>query len=396
MDVIKYSDYIKESQIRTLDMVIDEEGNLYNGLSPTRPIIKGNIQISTKEIIGTDGKNYIAGIERTGKLFSFLPVDNMGNILLDDEKIKVPIDLGTDRIYWNNKENYYRLLPITPTGWVNVKIDMEVIKKIKRFSKNFSNKVGIEGLTDRLEVLSKDIKYRLRSTKTIQRELSAIMMLHHLNELKTHFDPSSAGFLFESYIAGLIPGSFVREDNSSIDLEDKRGDTYQIKLVDSVSGMTIRKDESGEYLNYYIIGFKYADKVRIFILDGRNDKKPEYVENFKSKTFKRGGEINISNNFSDASFKRYNSDNYDFIFDLPLVNIQDRIDSIAKGLKETLDVLYNNLSEFQYNIESILVGVDEEGNILEPDEFAIIESNSERNVNIMKDELRSLVQIIRK
>lgn len=391
MDIINFSEYIKESQIKTLDMVIDEMGNLYN-----QPIIKGNIDIRGGLIIGTDGKNYIAGIERSGKLFSFLPVDKLGNILLGGEKIRIPEDLKDGREFWNKSENYTRLLSIKPTGWVNVKIDMEVIKKIKRFSKNFSNRIGVPGLKDRLEVLSKDTKLRARSTQSIQRELSGIMMLHYLNELKTHFDPSSAGFLFESYVGGLIPGSFVREDNSSIDLQDKQGKTYQIKLVDSVSGMPIRKDENGEYLDYYIISFKYADKVRMFILDGKNQISPEYIENFKSKSYKRNEKNLESENFSDAAFRKYNQNNCDFSYDLPLINIQDRIDKIAVNLKETLDKLYKNLSEFQYSVETILTGVDEDGNILEPDKFSDLEYSAERNVNVMRDELRSLIGIIKR
>lgn len=294
MKIVNFSNYIKESQIRTLDMVIDKEGNLY------RDPIKGNIDIDNESIIGVDGKYYIAGIERTGKLFSFLPEDKKGNILLNNQKVIIPRELSTDRIYWNKKENYSELLSILPTGLVNIKIDMEVIKKTRRFSRNFSNRIGVEGLKDRLSVLSKNIKLRSRSTKTIQRELSAIMMLHHLNELKNHFDPSSAGFLFESYIAGLIPGSSVKEDNSSIDLEDKKGNTYQIKLLDSIKGVPIRRDkvvtekigkkrvivDPGVYLSYYIVCFKHADKVRIFILDGVNNRLPQYIENFKAENTK--------------------------------------------------------------------------------------------------------------
>ncbi len=382
MNIINFSDYIKESQTRTLDMVIDEQGNLYNN-----PVIKGNIDMANKLIIGMDGKNYIAGIERTGKLFSFLPFDKMNNILFNGEKIKIPENLAEGRVFWNKTENYTRLLPLLPTGWVNVKIDMEVIKKIKRFSKNFSNRIGADGLKDRLEVLSKDIKLRARKSEAIQKELSAIMMLHYLNELKTHFDPSSAGFLFESYVAGLIPGSFVREDNSSIDLQDKKGSTYQIKLVDKVDGLNIRRGEDGEYLNYYIVGVKYADKVRIFIIDGLNTNLPEYVGNFKVRTG--------ADTFSNSKFKKYTQENCSFVFDLYLINIQERIDSIAKGLKKTLDTLYKNLSEFQYNVETILTGVDEKGNILEPNEFSDLENTSQRNVITMKDELRSLIDIIK-
>jgi hypothetical protein len=229
------------------------------------------------------------------------------------------------------------------------------------------------------------------------------MMLHHLNELKTHFDPSSAGFLFESYVAGLIPGCSVREDNSSIDLEDKRGNTYQIKLLQpmsiskldgkdrrrgGVSGFPIRRDEKGNYLSYYIISFKYADKVRIFILDGRNTELPEYIENFKVRTG--------ADNFSDLNFSTYNQNNCNFVYDISLINIDNKIDNIAKGLKSTLETLYKNLSEFQYNVETILTGVDEEGNIIEANEFARLEISSEININVMKNELKSIIGIIKK
>jgi hypothetical protein len=382
MNIINFSNYIKEAQIRTLDLVIDEQGNLYNN-----PPIKGNIDMANKLILGMDGKNYIAGIERTGRLFSFLPVDKMNNILLNDTKIKIPENLTEGRLFWNKSENYTRLIPLLPTGWVNVKIDMEVIKKIKRFSKSFSNRIGVDGLKDRLEALSRDVKLRARKSQTIQKELSAIMMLHHLNELKTHFDPSSSGFLFESYIAGLIPGSFVREDNSAIDVEDKRGDTYQIKLVDKVDGLPIKRAETKEYLTYYIVAVKYADKVRIFIFNGFNNNSDNYVENFKVRT---GADI-----FSSSKFNKYTQENCDFVFDLYLINIQERIDSIAVGLKETLDVLYTNLSEFQYNVETILTGVDEEGNILDPSQFSNLENKSQQNVITMRTELRSLIDIMR-
>lgn len=382
MNIINFSNYIKEAQIRTLDLVIDEQGNLYNN-----PPIKGNIDMANKLILGMDGKIYIAGIERTGRLFSFLPVDKMNNILLNDKKIKIPENITEGRLFWNKSENYTRLIPILPTGWVNVKIDMEVIKKIKRFSKSFSNRIGVDGLKDRLEALSRDIKLRSRKSQTIQKELSAIMMLHHLNELKTHFDPSSSGFLFESYVAGLIPGSFVREDNSAIDVQDKKGDTYQIKLVDKIDGLSIKRAETNEYLTYYIVAVKYADKVRIFILNGFSINSANYVENFKV----RSG----ADTFSSSKFRRYTQENCDFVFDIYLINIQERIDNIAAGLKETLDILYKNLSEFQYNVETILTGVDEEGNILDTNEFSNLENKSQQNVMTMRSELKSLIDIIR-
>jgi hypothetical protein len=54
------------------------------------------------------------------------------------------------------------------------------------------------------------------------------------------------------------------------------------------------------------------------------------------------------------------SNNY---FELHFNNIEGRIDNIAKGLKNSLDNLYSGLSKFQYNIETIITGIDEDGNL---------------------------------
>jgi hypothetical protein len=59
--------------------------------------------------------------------------------------------------------------------------------------------------------------------------MAVIMLLHYLNEIKDFFNPSAAGFLFESFIAGLIPKSFVADDNGIADIVAE-GRKYQIKL----------------------------------------------------------------------------------------------------------------------------------------------------------------------
>lgn len=382
--------YVNEKvQIKVLDVVIDNDGNIYDGND--LPLIKGHIDKDNKKIIGEDGKEYIAGITRSGNLFSFLDQDNDYNILINNNPINIPNRLRGLVVgdFWRTSNNYSSILPITATGWVNIKIDMEILKKIRRYSLKFSNKSGIEGLEERLSVLGRDnILYRIRSTETIQKELSAIMMLHHLNELKNHFDPSSAGFLFESYIAGLIKGSTPNEDNSPIDIEDSEGNLYQIKLLTKGGTTNIVRGIDGEYLDYYIMSYKYPDKIRIFLLDGRNDDYPNYVGNFKVKTG--------SDNFSWSEFNKINPDYCDFCYDISLLNIQDKIDKIAKGLKEVLDNLYTNLSKFQYNVETILTGVDEKGDLLDPGDFEKLQNNSNKNIDIMRNELNSLVSIIKK
>lgn len=399
MEIIKFSKFNEAVQIKHFDLVIDSEGYIaYDGEFP----IKGNLDKLNNRILGSDAKEYIAAIDRSGNLFSFLEKDIDGNILLYGEKVE-DRDLISKNRFWNINVNYTDLLPLLPTGWVNVKIDMEVIKKIRRYSAGITHKMGIEGFKERLSVIGRtDIKLRKRSSETIRREMSAIMMLHYLNELKTHFDPSSSGFLFESYIAGLITGSIVKEDNSPIDVEDKQGNRYQVKLLDFENFKSGIITVEGEYLEYYIVGLKYADKVKVFLLNGIDKESENYVGKFRVRPTKtrakenKPAQYNHSYAFSYSYFKKYQDTTNYFVYDLHILGIRERIDKIAKGLKNTLDSLYKNLSSFQFNVETILTGVDEKGNILSGREFDNIQKESLFNINEMKTELDSLIGIVKR
>ena len=88
MKIIKFGDFsINEVRVSTvgkevkrlaptvylgvLDVVIDDAGNLYDGT--INKLIKGRVQRKDGEIIrilGTDGKDYPAGIEKGGRLVS--------------------------------------------------------------------------------------------------------------------------------------------------------------------------------------------------------------------------------------------------------------------------------------------------------------------------------------
>jgi hypothetical protein len=219
-------------------------------------------------------------------------------------------------------------------------------------------------------------------------------MLHHLNEIRGHFDPSSAGFLFESYIAGLISGSRVKEDNSKIDLVDSGGNKYQVKLLKfseqstPIATETIEegKKESYLYLDYYIIGYKFADKIRVFILNNDwSEGNRSYVGNFTTS--------GSYYNFSFAKFRDH--EDGDFIFDIPLLNIEEKINNISVGLKDSLEKLYDDLSKFQFNVETILTGVDEGGKLISVNKFDLLVNNSKSHLQSMKDELENLISIVR-
>ena len=63
------------------------------------------------------------------------------------------------------------------------------------------------------------------------------------------------------------------------------------------------------------------------------------------------------------------------------MGIEERIEDIADGLKQAIDDVYADLSKFQYNIESILTGVDEEGKLLNEKKFDDVYN---RSVDIAK------------
>jgi hypothetical protein len=83
-------------------------------------------------------------------------------------------------------------------------------------------------------------------------------------------------------------------------------------------------------------------------------------------------------------------------FSFELLNIEQRIASIAKGLKKSLDFLYAQLSEFQYNIETIITGVDENGDLVANNNgFEVYKSNAISNIGRMREQLDDLVRSVK-
>jgi hypothetical protein len=329
--------------------------------------------------LGSDKKSYIAGIDKNGNLVApkkfqiegYL-VDSLG------KRVKVPSYVKRTRSrYWKfydivylngvaNGVDYYsysELVPSLPTGWVNTKVDMEVVKKVRRYSKGLGQGRGREGFVSKLldleRISTTGLQKRKRSRSTIQKEMSVIILLHYINEIKDFFTPSASGFLFESFLGGLIRDSKIIEDNSKADIVAD-GETWQIKLYDSLSSTL-----SVAYLNelsnpkvpvdHFVICLKYADRIDIVVLKGiENTTDPLCYKNFLTPS----GVFSVSK-IRNCSFK----------FKIDLLGIEEKIASIAEGLKESIDDIYSDLSRFQYNVETIITGVDEKGKLLNEMKF---------------------------
>jgi hypothetical protein len=413
MDIIKFKEYLKEaiSIPFVLDVVIDNDGNLYDGKNGN-DLIKGNVErkegVITR-ILGTKPSNdiidYPLGIDKSGNLHSinkgFVDINGENTLVAfrSDSDTPIPNDNG----YWIMSEDYYYLVPITPTGWVNVKIDMEVVKRVRRYSSGMvDNPVSHTSFCNKLDEFKristlnrgKGISDRVR----IQSELSIIIMLHYLNEIKDFFHPSSSGFLFESFLAGLIPGARIKDDNGKADLV-AGNDKYQIKLlVNTTTEVDIVKENEGlpneEWMDYYIICLKYINKIEILII---NSSTIEKVNSIRSDD----GILTPKGKFSLSKVRAKLGENDHYLdliskYSIDLQNIEGKIESIGKGIKRSIDGLYSELSDFQYNIETLVSGTTADGNVvIEDKEFDDYYTKSQQNVKVIKRQLDKLYNNIK-
>lgn len=429
MAIKKFVDFINEDvKIPVVDILVDDDGNIYNGIKPEFPLRKGNISQksignivqSTKKvdkagnpvdvksskliidyIQGSDDKSYPLGIDKNGYLvYPDGRVDEDGFILNKDNEV-MTVDDDFFRLYNNEfvdnkwrafiptgnntstKVDYSFLLPMTPTGWVNVKIDMEVLKRVRRYALSLGdNDNGFESFVSKLEEMQ-EISSRDPETKrkgapkkrvNIQKEMSVIILLHYINEIKDFFTPGSSGFLFESFLAGLIPNSKVIDDNGVADVVAD-GFKYQMKLYSNTyKYIPVNRKTPNDY---YAICIKNPQSIEVFLIDGNN-----------SKVIK---DISVSTGFKLEAMRLNKGVKR---FEIKLSRIEEKIELIGAGLKSSLDSLYAELSAFQYNVETIITGVDNKGNVIDENEFNTLENSAGDNVKSMKEELTKLVRSV--
>lgn len=282
---------------------------------------------------------YIGGIDKNGDLVGL--EFSTGGLLLNKKD-----NVLTNWIKGSNHSNLTSHK--SATGWVNVKIDMELARKVRRFSKKLSTKKGHAGLIKRLSILE-NIKNIPKGdyADVLQSKISTIMLLQFLKEGKEHFNPTSWGFLFESYIAGLIGEAKALDDNTGIDIKSDDNESYQLKFYDWDGGdIDIIKD-GNIVCDYYIICLKDRSKINMWIFE-RNDIQT-MIDNNELTTSTKHTKQGISN----AKLRKTSPD---FVIDL--AHLDDKIDIISVGLKDTLNVMWTSISELQYNVETLLTGVD--------------------------------------
>lgn len=256
------------------------------------------------------------------------------------------------------------------SGWVNVKIDNELNKRIERLMKGLGFRGG--DIRNKIIFLSDPVHGRIRPGESIgqalNRKISAMMLLQYLKELKDLFNSSSAGFLFESFIAGLLGGEQV-PGTGAVDVTTST-EKYQIKFYQKKSSSIKKPASLKDVPTKIILGIKEPESVTIYQMD---------YNLFLSKASGKSDSINIESFIKLA----------DNLGTLNLSNIDTMSDELHADLSVSISSLWEIISELQFNVESMLTGITKGGEKTTTLKAANAAQNNTRQLDSKIEELRS-------
>ena len=274
-----------------------------------------------------------------------------------------------------------------PQGWINVKLDNQLYKRMNRYVYTLDKIVGTRykyDLYKKIDSISNIDRHIDDPNLSIQSKISIITILQYLKELKVHFDPSSSGFLLEGFLATLIHGK-LEEGRKPFDISSSyseldavrfkstggRGITYQIKLYKM--GHDIKVNMS-EICDYYVICLKDNDDIWVHILDGKDPNHPQFIGGPLAAQYLRGYRIHPNQAgkvIPKAEFyirndgaKNYMVINTNKLRNNPLKkklemgNLDELIKKCGDNIMQSINDTYVKLSELHYNIDSLVSGVD--------------------------------------
>lgn len=142
---------------------------------------------------------------------------------------------------------------------MNALIDEDgFLHKRKGYIINVQRKHSIEGQKSNIIELIVDSRWSYEIDKSNKDK--------YLEEIKEKFNATSGGFLFESFITGLLNGK-VPDYNSKVDIVGHDGKTtYQVKLVDWMSdngNIRLFRDPKTKYTLDHVVTWQNRNKKEI-------------------------------------------------------------------------------------------------------------------------------------
>ncbi len=408
MKVKKCSDFIVEAaklKYKDLRWLINADGIATN--------IHGTIEVDKttdkKTIIGDDGLVYYAGFNM---IFELVMADGnettdgylkVGNVVYNGKngipnwkktangrkKVWTLEEINTNNGQPNRDD--IESLTIYDQSWVNVKIDMTVSDKISRHMKIFNVGNAVRGISptaqlkSKLTILSNPNNIEEEEfTTLLQKKIAAVLCLRYLTEIKINFDPSSAGFIFESFLAGLIGGRAINDD-TEIDVVAGT-DNYQLKFYNmSSSYIKIIKDKTKKANFNTIIGLKERNKIHICFIskDALNKELHQITRVGLSDLLTDAGTVRTAELFKSKKIAT---------LDLGLIS-PNHIGDILQQINTNIGSIWDNIGDLQENILTITTGINKEGehNV----DFDAIEHKIEGNLEGIRDTIQEITGTMR-
>jgi len=341
------------------------------------------------------------------KDYLLIETDEFNNIIIDGEKKskKTNFAVGTtfndiliDRFGVNTKLYYYHQELEITHNFTQVKIDKHVVDKVAKLTENMGfNKYSY--LREKLDFLNNpelylpnsndEYKHKLNGGMdgefiefTIQNTLSAIILLDHLAEIRHNFNPSASGFLFESFIAGLIGGIAYDDNAPGVDIivppyGKHKAKNYQMKLYSDTSLKSknitkmvddmIARGPSDE--NFLMIGNKNKknDNIDIYLIPFNKKTLEEMSRTWDVYKGKNKGKSTTGYIIDLAWVKNLTFQTDNKLFDnripekvgtLKLTNFTEKIERIKVGLGDILEELWKDIKTLHNDVESLMITDD--------------------------------------
>jgi hypothetical protein len=148
--------------------------------------------------------------------------------------------------------------------------------------------------------------------------------------------------------------------------------------------MTISKSKyivlSDYESDYYLIGIKNLNKIILCLLSSdKND--PDRIPHYGSISVKSG--LKMDSMLNDSKMIR---------FEFDLSKLDDRLDDISQGLREQIGSIFDKISKLEFDVETIITGVDEKGDIVDLDSLGSISSRVIGNTDSIGKEVSDLIK----
>lgn len=278
-------------------------------------------------------------------------------------------------------------------GWVNVKIDNQVGDRMKKYIKALDDVIddedSLNNLFTKIKFLN-EIDLVIENERTdIRKKIAIITILQYLREIWKLFPASSAGFLFEKFLAALIYGK-TPDDYSPTDIVSNMDSgtlfkyggrsgkqlKYQIKLFQKDATINVNMGKTdADICDFYVIGIKVNNGIDVYIFNGKgisdDADQSDYIKDYA--VVRRGksedGYISVVKGKRVLSLNTKTKEFKKFPYKMPLIldDIDELITQCGESIQEQISEIYDSISKLEYSVDALVSGYDQNNRLVSPE-----------------------------